>query len=443
MTLAWPIYLCVLFALLGFGGLSAQMLRKASFAQLGTRIRSRIRNGFERGAECLPDLIWREDEGKLVWANRAFRDKMSALGYDTPNLSSFQIVPCENNETTATDIGSTPIRAVLMDKINATKHPFNLQTLTFKNHRYFRATSAAEAARAEMGRQKLVQNISQTFIYAPVGIVFFDAGGSLTMFNPRVSELLNLSPAWLAGQPSLKEFLHRLHDKGTLPEPPDFNAWCKPFENACMPNKSNHGIVLDAEIGQEIGQNNDPFQPEKILYEEDWNMPNGQIYHVRAHAHPNQALSFYIEDITNHITVEREYRADLKSLYRVFDALQSAIVIFDRTGAVAFSNQTFDTMWGEVFSSGIPLRTIDSLMATWTDHCQRTGVFKTLRDFVLQAGVREVWVTDIITKTGQDLGLRAVPLGNGQTVCEFYLQDKSIGHHPSRISESPFLTAEA
>ncbi len=48
MTLAWPIYLCVLFALLGFGGLSAQMLRKASFAQLGTRFRSRIRNGFER-----------------------------------------------------------------------------------------------------------------------------------------------------------------------------------------------------------------------------------------------------------------------------------------------------------------------------------------------------------------------------------------------------------
>ena len=178
MTLA---YLSVLFVLLGFGGMSAQMLRKASFAQLGTRFRSRIRNGFERGAECLPDLIWREDGGKLVWANRAFRDKMSALGYDTPSIDSFQITQSEKNEATneatPADISSTPIRAVLMDKAAPQKLPFNLQTLTFKNHTYFRATSAAEAARAEIGRQKLVQNISQTFIYAPVGIVFFDAGG--------------------------------------------------------------------------------------------------------------------------------------------------------------------------------------------------------------------------------------------------------------------------
>ncbi|GHA47634.1 hypothetical protein GCM10008927_10600 [Amylibacter ulvae] len=263
----------------------------------------------------------------------------------------------------------------------------------FEGREFYFAVTTESAQNAKIERKRFVENISESFANSPTGIAVFDQQHGLSMFNPALTKLLDLAPSWLASAPSIDEFLTKLRYHGAMPEPRDFKKWRNEF----------------------INDLSDP----NFQYQDDWNMPDGSVYNVSAYPNSNGAVTFYFEDISGRVLVEREYRSHLDNLYNAFDVLDCAVIMFERSGEMAFANQEFDKLWGKEFSRSVVVPDILAVSRVWSEQCMPSPIFGDLRDFVFQLDDKETWNADLTLKTGETIEATFTPLINGQTFCVF------------------------
>ena len=58
-----------------------------------------------------------------------------------------------------------------------------------------------------------------------IGLAVFDKNRRLGLFNPALTDLVKIDAVWLAGRPSLRDFLERLRETRQMPEQKDFASW--------------------------------------------------------------------------------------------------------------------------------------------------------------------------------------------------------------------------
>jgi len=340
-----------------------------------------------------PAILWIEQNEEIVWSNKAFDKLVMRLGKSI-RVSDFDFY----RELT---VGSRGIRADLqtpnpdrMLYFNLTKHELKYGTL-------YIAVSAKDAVIAEKDRTRFVQTLSETFGHLPIGMAVFDKDRDLSMFNPALSELLDLNTLWLTQRPSLRDFLDRLHDKGAIPEPRNFKSW--------------RDQILDMETSAQSG-----------TFSDDWHLPNDRILRVSGRPHPAGAVAFVFEDITRVTATEREYRIELERLYAVMDLLNSAVLVFDASGNVSLANDAFDQLWGTDLSNTLSTVSATEVSKILGQECLPTRVLGEIRDFVLTHEERGSWKSDLVLKNGSVLDVHAVPLSTGYSLIEFQLSQTEI-----------------
>ncbi|WP_165775623.1 PAS-domain containing protein [Paramylibacter kogurei] len=343
----------------------------------------------------MPISIWCELDGKVFWANENHLSLWKQSGKDQFTIDAFNLhAPIVLNGPSVGATLSIPTQPDARD--------YEICLFEYEGREFYFALTADSVQNARIERQRFVENISESFANSPTGIAVFDQQHGLSMFNPALTKLLDIPPSWLASSPSIEDFLSKLRYHGAMPEPRDFNKWRTEF----------------------ISDLNDPdFQ-----YQDDWNMPNGSIYNVSAYPNSNGAVTFYFEDISGRVLVEREYRSHLDNLYNAFDALDCAVIMFERSGEMAFANQEFDKLWGKEFSRSVVVPDIIAVSRFWSEQCMPSPTFGDLRDFVFQLDDKETWTADLTLKTGEALEATFTPLINGQTFCVF--QRKAYGAQP-------------
>ena len=269
-------------------------------------------------------MAWsRAPDGQVVWANAAYRDRFDAPAGELPDHRIANAFGQVVEEVPLTPRGPGSRRRVAVPgrddteprwyELTETPGPAG-ETVGF-------ALDADDLVAAEASLRRFVETLTETFAHLPIGLAVFDKNRRLGLFNPALTDLVKIDAVWLAGRPSLRDFLERLRETRQMPEQKDFASWRRKLS--------------ELEEGARDG-----------TYEENWQLPSGKIFRVTGRPHPQGALAFLFEDISTAIILERKYRSELELSQATLDRMSEAVAVFDASGMLVFVNSAFETPLG-------------------------------------------------------------------------------------------------
>lgn len=349
-----------------------------------------------------PILAWRENAaGDIVWANGGYlllAGEMLVEGQDLtwplPRLF----------DRKATTQGHKGQRQSVTPPSVATKW-FDLHSQADGDGRLSYALPADQAVGAETALRDFMQTLTKTFAQLPIGLAIFDRDRKLQLFNPALLDLTGLPADFLSLRPSLVSVLDALRDRNMLPEPKDYRGW-------------RHQI-LSMEKAAASG-----------VFEETWNLADGQTFRVVGRPHPNGALALMIEDISTEMLRTRRYRADLELGQSVIDELDEAIVVFSQSGQLVMSNAAYGQLWGEDPALNMDDCSVRRLSTKWRALSAPSSVWADADDYVATVGDRAVWRAEARLLDGRMLACRFAPLAAGATLVAFRAKALSDAEQP-------------
>ena len=338
-----------------------------------------------------PVLMWKEvTEGAVIWANHAYLIRAVELLPEGEDLSWPLPRLFDQPEPTA----RLPRLKLQMPSgpewFDLVRMPQGDETLCY-------ALAADKAVQAESALREFMQTLTKTFADLPIGLAIFDRSRCLQMFNPALADLTTLAPELLISRPTLNAFLDAMRAKAMIPEPRDYRSWRKQLAR----------LEEEATMG---------------LFEETWSLPGGQTYRVIGRPHPNGALAFMFEDISNEMSRTRRYRADLELGQSVIDAVEDAVAVFSQGGQLVMSNHAYAQLWQHDPQVLLSEASIATLCAWWRDHAAPSLLWDDATDFVTSAGDRTPWEGEVRLLDGRLVSCRFRPLTGGATLITFRAQ---------------------
>lgn len=348
-----------------------------------------------------PVLAWSlTADGQVDWANAAYRDRFdapSALGEALPDhrISDAFAHVLEQVPLTARADGSSRRLVSVPGREDAEPHWFEVNQCRGENGSTLGfALEADSLVAAEASLRRFVETLTETFAHLPIGLAVFDKNRRLGLFNPALTDLVKIDAVWLAGRPSLRDFLERLRETRQMPEQKDFSAWRRK--------------LTELEEGARDG-----------TYEENWVLPSGKIFRVTGRPHPQGALAFLFEDISTAIQLERRYRSELELSQATLDRLAEAVAVFDASGTLVFVNSAFVALWGLDPMHRLDGPGVAEMTRIWADRCAATDVWSELAEFATAAEARGSWTASVRTRDGRDLRMLVAPLPDASALVVF------------------------
>ena len=336
-----------------------------------------------------PALIWRtRTDGQVIWTNAAYLLAAAAtlepgqdLGWPLPRIF---------------EIGDLPLSQPLRRSVRVAEalRWYEISAVEGQDELLFYALPADRLVQAESSLRDFMQTLTKTFAQLPIGLAIFDRNRVLQLFNPALLDLTGLPPEFLIGRPSLSAVLDAMREAAMIPEPKDYRSW----------RRQMSALEEAAASG---------------LFEETWSLPSGQTYRVTGRPHPNGALAFLFEDISNEMMSTRRYRADLELGQAVIDAMEEAVAVFSQDGNLVMTNRAYLSLWGRpevppLGSSGKTL-TLDG----WRQLAAPSLLWTDLSEYIGALGERDPWDGEVRLLDGRLLCCRVSPLPHGATLVAF------------------------
>ena len=349
-------------------------------------------------AEDAPQLIWKEDDqGTVIWANQVYLnlaervrptcDDGDRIWPQKPLLA----VP----ETDQRPAGDAPHQARLALPIPGVQAPQWFEVTSVRRHgetiRF--AVDANSAVQAESARRDFVQTLTKTFAQLSTGLAIFDRQRRLVLFNPALLDLTGLTAAFLSSRPLVQTVLDRLRDMNMLPEPRNYTTW------------RDHVAALESEAAQGT-------------YCETWSLPSGLTYRVTGRPHPEGAIAFLFEDISDEISLTRRFRAEQETAQALLDSLEEGVAVFSSGGTLTMCNAAYDHAWGPV-SHGLIDTTIAQELGRWQSCTQPSPIWGRVHAFFASHGDRSPWSGVLNLDDGRPMAFSLTPLSGGATLARF------------------------
>ncbi|MCF8509887.1 MAG: PAS-domain containing protein [Rhodobacteraceae bacterium] len=346
-----------------------------------------------------PMLIWRENPaGEVVWANGSYLMKAMAtlasgreLGWPLPRL--FDKLASQSTVRGQRAAVTVP---------GEDQAWFDLIGMQSGDERLVFALPADAAVNAEAALRDFMQTLTKTFAQLPTGLAIFDRQRQLQLFNPALLDLTGLPADFLSMRPSLLSVLDALRDRNMIPEPKDYRHWRRQ--------------LVELEKAAASG-----------VYEETWNLPDGQTFKVVGRPHPNGALALMIEDITSEVSRSRRYRSDLELGQAVIDEMEEAVAVFSASGQLVMSNLAYAYLWAHDPEDEMQSDSIRSVAAHWRMQSAPATLWSEAEEFISTVGNRVAWKADTRLLDGRLLSCRFAPLAGGATLAAFHARDTSDG----------------
>ncbi|MEL6475760.1 MAG: PAS-domain containing protein [Pseudomonadota bacterium] len=339
--------------------------------------------------ERAPLIAWNRDaDGTINWAEGQVETREGRVeALDAVNLlvSRQEIEGISSSEIDRTrlelgDQNPITLHSVEIDGLNDTKLGF--------------AVDASLTASAERTLTRFIQTMTETFAHLAVGLAIFDRNHRLILFNPALSQMWQIEPAWLARRPDLREILDLLRSTRRIPELQDYRAW-----------RENLLALFE--------------NPEAVDYEESWDLSSGARIRVMARPHPHGALAFVFDDVTEQMKLENRFRHMDDLLRTALDRLDEGLAVFGANGLLQFVNSAFHEIWDtdpDSVTQGMHARELFNLCSRQT---VETGVWARGTTFATGDVSREVWTERLTLGGGRVLRARFAPLPGGSTLAAF------------------------
>lgn len=364
-------------------------------------------------AEDAPQLIWMQDaEGRLHWANRAYltlADRLAGrVDSDDPLWPARPILP--ELRPLSDDAGTVTTRVQVAIPGLIEPQWYEVTSVRRGAMTVHFAMDASNIIAAEEGRQKFIQTLTKTFAHLSAGLAIFDRDRRLVLFNPAFLDLTTLPADFLSQRPPVGAVLDRLRDLQMLPEPKDYSSW--------------RDRVAALEAAAVRG-----------TYAETWSLPSGHTYRVTGRPHPDGAIAFLFEDISDEIHLTRHFRSELETAQSVLDSLDEAVAVFSTAGTLTMSNAAYADLWGRS-TAGLSELGFSGEIESWEalSRSQSSPLWDKLRLATADTRDRQRWQDTVRLDDGRSLICRFQPLSGGASL---------VGFRP-HITEAPRpLPAEA
>ena len=364
--------------------------------------------------EDSPQLIWKQDaEGVLVWANRAYIE----LSEQIHPVSKNGIRPWPPREifnNLPEPAGSAPIIDMLRIDLKAQADPiwYEITSLKRGHNTIHFAVDASAVVTAREAQRNFVQTLTKTFAQLSVGLAIFDADRRLVLFNPAIVDLTNLQPEFLIGRPTLFSFLDRLRDQQMVPEPKNYGTW--------------RDSMLELETAAQEGS-----------YHENWLLPNGQTYCVTGKPHPDGAIAFLIEDISDEISLTRKFCSQIDVGVAVLDNLSSAVAVFSPSGSLIMVNSAYRSLWG-VHSEDSPINgNIRDELERWQNVSAPSPSWVKLNEIINKGGPSTPWNGDVWFEDHAEMTCHYAPLPEGNHQITFSEKTAMLGMNDQIKNKEP------
>ncbi len=344
-----------------------------------------------------PVMAWSQAaDGQVVWANAAYRDRFDAPSGDLPDHRIANAFGQVTEEVPLTARGPGSRRRVSVpDRDDAEPRWYELsETRGTCGETVGFALDADDLVAAEASLRRFVETLTETFAHLPIGLAVFDKNRRLGLFNPALTDLVKIDAVWLAGRPSLRDFLERLRETRQMPEQKDFTSFRRKLS--------------ELEEGARSG-----------TYEENWQLPSGKIFRVTGRPHPQGALAFLFEDISSAIILERKYRSELELSQATLDRMSEAVAVFDASGMLIFVNSAFENLWGLDPMERLAGPGVAELCALWAERCTPSPAWARLAEFATADAARSSWTASIATRAGASLHMLVAPLPDTSALVVF------------------------
>ena len=344
--------------------------------------------------ETAPFPMWRENgAGVIDWVNRAYLTLLDET--DCENETGSWPPPRLFDTGVVVKMGEIPVPArKMLTHRDGSAHWFDTSAFGIGENSLHFAVNANATAKAEESQRNFLQTLTQTFSYLPTGLAIFDRSRQLVLFNPSLTDLTGLEPAWLIMRPTLYDFLNQLREKRILPEQKNFTDWRSKI--SALERSANDGT-----------------------YCETWTLPTGQTYRMTGRPHPEGAIAFLFEDISAEIALTRKFRSELELNQSLFDNLPEAIAVFGADGTLTMTNHAYDQLWQIDTEHALTQINVVEASRHWQEKAQPAPVWGDAREYILTVGERSEWNETVILNDGRQVRCRFAPLAGGATLAAF------------------------
>jgi PAS domain-containing protein len=163
-----------------------------------------------------------------------------------------------------------------------------------------------------------------------------------------------------------------------------------------------------------------------------WSLVTGRTYRVTGRPHPDGAVAFLIEDISEEVSATRHRRAERDVLLAAFDRVDEAIAVLSRDAGLVFCNRRFATLARldpDAREGGLPLHALlDACAARFPD----AALWNSVRAHIEGSAPAQALTGQTASRTGPAAALRLVPLGQGQMMLS--LRPAPVGQARAALS---------
>ncbi len=268
--------------------------------------------------DSAPLPIWmRDDNGDLIWVNRAYIKAVEANGVDAVIQGKLELVDRRKIETPG-DTTENGFVGRTHAVISGAKHALDIHeyTLSGGSAGYGLDVTALEETQKELKRH--IQAHANTLDKLSTAIAIFGLDQRLSFYNSAYVELWGLDADWLATSPRDGEILDRLRELRNLPEQANYRDW--------------KGKQLQAYTTIETR-------------ESWWYLPDGRSLHVICEQHPFGGVTYLYEDATRAIQLESRYNEMIGVQRETLDNLHEGVALFGSDGRLKLYNPAFARFW--------------------------------------------------------------------------------------------------
>ena len=346
-------------------------------------------------------VIWtRSLEGNVNWSHGSIRTSQGTVSaHDVALVVSAraQFAGTEAEAGAARESRATPARARVQIVPGGADAPVPLDSVEIDagaDHVVGFAVDGSQAATAERSLVRFVKTMTDTFAHLDAGLAIFDRQGKLFLFNPALTRIWRADPVWLASRPSMREIIDELRVRRRLPEQADFHGW----RNRLL------GLFDNADEAE---------------FEDLWHLADGSNIRVTCRPHPDGALAFVFDDVTERVNLEQSYRNSIDLRHAILDRLDEGIAVFGPDGETQFVNRAFHRVWqfdADAVTRESHARAVVPLLAAATEE---ESVWRRLESFITGEESRGSWGARLTLADGRALSARFAPLPDGSTMAVF------------------------
>ncbi len=368
-----------------------------------------------------PVLHGPADRHEALCNSKALKDHIMALRYapcaisissaDNQTLwqnTAYQTFTSEQKKRITSITPATTSKRVMVQE-DDDEHWYEVQALEKDDRQLRFASDITRIVAAERSQRQFVQTLTKTFANLTIGLALFDRNRQLALFNPALIDLTTLSAEFLTARPSLISFFDNLRDRQIMPEPKNYSNW-------------------RTEITEITESASDGF------YQEVWALPSGQTYRITGRPHPDGAVAFLFEDISDEISLNRQFRAQLELRQSVMDSLPEAMAVITPNNTLLTCNRACSELLKIDPNSTIIEMTVRDLLSICRKEIPGDVYWSEVATQITSHQIKHPIKEILKTRNGTPVSCHVTQVSGGSVVFRLMPLSQVTAHKPDALS---------